>query len=163
MVTSLGGREHADKAAVANVWAAAVGPEVARHTYVRGVRRGELVVAVDSHTWSAQLQAMGEQLKDRLNEEIGKTAVHRIRFEVSSAVDEERSQRQGVADTARGYGGDRVVPEELSDEEMEHAESLVADIESGPLREAALRAIVAEKQWQKGAREQGAESAEKPR
>ena len=59
------------------------------------------------------------------------------------------------ADTARGYGGDRVAPEPLSAEEMVEAEGLVADIESGPLRDAALRAIVAEKQWQKGARNKG--------
>ncbi len=155
MVTSLGGKEHADKALVANVWAVAVGTEVARHTYVRGVRRGELMVAVDSPVWAAQLQAMGEQLKDRLNEEIGREAVRTIRFSVTREVESERAQREGEAETARGYGGDRVAPEPLSAEEMDEAESLVAGIESGPLRDAALRAIIAEKQWQKGARDKG--------
>jgi hypothetical protein len=157
MVKGLGGKDHADKAAVASAWTAATGEEVARHTHVRGLRRGELLVVVDSPVWATQLQAMGDQLKDRVNEEIGRTAVRSVRFNVSSEVQKERDREAAQGETARGYGGERVEPQPLSEVEMKHAESLVADIENEELREAALRALVAEKEWQKGAGEQAPE------
>jgi hypothetical protein len=157
LVTSLGGREHAEKAAVANAWAEAVGPEVARHTSVRGVRRGELLVSTDSSAWAGQLQAMSDQLRDRVNEEIGRESVRRIRFSASPMVAHEHEQREYEESAKRGYGGRKVEPRELSEQEMEQAEALVEDIESDALREAALRAIVAEKEWQKAAEEQGAD------
>ena len=151
LVGSLGGREHADTAAVASVWEHSVGQDVARHTFVRGVRRGELLVAVDSPVWATQLQAMSEELRGRINEEMGKELVRTTRFTVSRKVAEERAQADREERAARRYGGERVAPAPLDESEMGEARTLVADIDDPDIRAAALRAIVAEKEWEKGA------------
>jgi len=152
LVNSLGGKEHADMAAVAAVWERSVGADVAKHTYVKGLRRGELIVSVDSNTWATQLQAMSGELRDRVNEEIGKELVRSLRFPVSRAVAEEREQARREEGAARRYGGTRVEPAPLDEGEMEQARLLVGDVEDPDLRAAALRALVAEKEWEKGAR-----------
>ena len=152
LVNSLGGREHADKAAVIAAWDRSVGPDVAKHTYVKGVRRGELLVDVDSPVWAAQLQAMSEELRSRVNEEVGKELVRKTRFNVSRTVGRERERLAREDDTARGYGGEKVEPAPLDEEEMRQAELLVSNISDADLRAAALRALVAEKEWEKGAR-----------
>ena len=157
MVTSIGGREHTDKAKVAQVWGEAVGAEVAKHTRVKGVQRGRLLVAVDSSVWATQLQVMSERLKECINEEIGRELVRTIRFTVTQDVEQDRAEESKVEQARRGYGGKRVDPVSLTKEEMRAAEALVKDVKTDSLREAALRAIVAEKEWQKGQHQESPE------
>lgn len=156
-ITSLGGREHADKARVAQVWQTAVGEEVARHTYVKGVERGRLMVAVDSSVWATQLQVMSDRLKECINEEIGRELVRTIKFNVSQAVEKDRAEEARTEQARRGYGGQTVTPIELSKDEMRAARKLVEDIENPEIKDAALGAIVAEKEWEKGRHEEAAE------
>jgi hypothetical protein len=150
MVTSIGGREHADKAKVTQVWLGVVGEQVAKHTAVRGVDRGRLLVDVDSSVWATQLQIMSDQLREGVNAEIGRRLVRTIVFRVSQEVEKNQSMRDDEQAARRGYGGDKVQPRPLAEGERRAAEDLVADVQNQGLREAILAAIVAEKEWQKG-------------
>ena len=154
MVQSIGGKEHADKARFAGIWPDVVGEQVARHTVVRGVSKGKLLVDVDSSVWATQLQMMGDQLRDGVNEGLGRRLVSSISFRVSQAVEKEQLIRDDEEAARRGYGGDKVQPKALSRADREAAEQLVKDVRNDRLREAVLAAIVAEKEWQNGA-EQG--------
>jgi len=56
-------------------WDAVVGPTVARHAQPRRLRRGVLVVAVDSPQWMQELQFLKHDLRERLNASVGRPAV----------------------------------------------------------------------------------------
>jgi predicted nucleic acid-binding Zn ribbon protein len=56
-------------------WDAVVGPTLARHARPERLRRGVLVVAVDSPGWMQELQFLKRDLRDRLNARLGRTVV----------------------------------------------------------------------------------------
>jgi len=59
-------------------WEAVVGATLARHARPRELRRGVLVVAVDSPEWMQELQFLKHELGERLNARLGRTAVRRV-------------------------------------------------------------------------------------
>ena len=59
-------------------WDAVAGPTVARHARPGRMRRGVLVVQVDSAEWMQELQFLKRDLCDRLNERLGRRAVRDI-------------------------------------------------------------------------------------
>ena len=56
-------------------WDDVVGPTLARHARPERLRRGVLVVAVDSPEWMQELQFLKRDLRDRLNARLGRTVV----------------------------------------------------------------------------------------
>ena len=56
-------------------WETVVGPTLARHARPERLRRGLLVVAVDSAEWMQELQFHKRELRDRLNARLGRTAI----------------------------------------------------------------------------------------
>ena len=138
------------KARAAEVWDEVVGPDIAGHTVGMGVRSGELNVHVDSHAWAAQLTLMSEQLKDRVNTALGENSVRSIRFTVSSAVSEARTQETTEVQARRRYGGEVVEPVPLSDDEIREIAEAAGGIESDSVREAAIRARIRDRELKKG-------------
>lgn len=137
-------------AGIIEVWDDVVGPDIAGHTFVSGLKDGELVVLVDSPVWSTELNAMAEQLKDRLSQELGQKTVKSLRFNVSRRVAIERAERTVRREAERGYGGETVTPTPLSQSELEAIKRSVSGIENEALREAALRATVTDLERKKG-------------
>lgn len=142
------------RARASEVWDEVVGPEIARHTVSLAMRRGELLVHVDSHAWAAQLGLLAEDLSDRINSVLGETLVGSIRFTVSREVRDRRQQEREEDDARTGYGGERVEPSPLTEEEMDAVEASVAAIGSDSLRQAALEATKRDLEVKKG-RERG--------
>ena len=70
-------RELADHAVWAH-WDAVVGPTLARHARPERLRRGVLMVAVDSAEWMQELQFLKRDLRDRLNARLGRRAVRDV-------------------------------------------------------------------------------------
>lgn len=56
-------------------WDTIVGATLARHAQPVRMRRGVLVVSVDSSEWMHELQFLKHDLRDRLNEKLGRAAV----------------------------------------------------------------------------------------
>ena len=56
-------------------WDAVVGPTLARHARPERLRRGVLVVAVDSAEWMQELQFLKHELRERLNARLGRAVV----------------------------------------------------------------------------------------
>ena len=69
--------EIADHAVFAH-WGAVVGPAVAQHAKPRRIRRGVLLVEVDSVEWMHQLQFLKHEIRDRLNARLGRTGVREV-------------------------------------------------------------------------------------
>jgi len=59
-------------------WDAVVGPTLALHARPERLRRGVLVVAVDSPEWMQELQFLKIELRDRLNARLGRSAVRDV-------------------------------------------------------------------------------------
>lgn len=71
------GQQLADYALWAK-WESVVGPTIAAHAQPRRLRRGILLVAVDSPEWMLELQFLKHDLKERLNAAIGRAAVRDV-------------------------------------------------------------------------------------
>lgn len=137
-------------ARIVELWPLVVGPTIAAHTASPTLRSGELLVLTDSAIWATELSAMGESLRTRLNDELGKPAIRTIRFTVSRQVQQERGREAAEEDTRRFYEPDQTEPVALTSEELAEVESSVAGIQNAALREAARRATVKQREWSKG-------------
>ncbi len=67
---------------VALAWAKAVGPELAAKTRPVRLAKSTLTVATENNVWANQLGYMSDELRERLNAEIGEELVEHIRFVV---------------------------------------------------------------------------------
>ncbi len=138
------------QARAVSAWDEVAGEEISRHTAGLGMRKGELVVHVDSHAWATQLSLMSDDLRRRMNSVLGEELVNRIRFTVSRAVEDEREIARQVRDSSRRYGGERVESAALTPDELAEVEEQASPVKNGQLKEAAIRAQVAFLEWQKG-------------
>ena len=59
-------------------WNTVAGPTLARHAQPRRMRRGVLLVEVDSAEWMQELQFLKHDLRERLNERLGRRALRDI-------------------------------------------------------------------------------------
>jgi predicted nucleic acid-binding Zn ribbon protein len=59
-------------------WDVVVGPTLALHARPERLRRGVLVVAVDSPEWMQELQFLKHELCERLNARLGRPAVREL-------------------------------------------------------------------------------------
>ncbi len=72
-------------------WAAIVGATIARHARPRRLRRGVLLVEVDGAEWMHELQYLKADLRARLNERLGRSAVREIFLALAGATDDARA------------------------------------------------------------------------
>lgn len=134
---------------VAALWDQVAGEVVASHTADAHLRRGEYVVYVDSPAWANDLAAMSEMYREALNEAMGKEVVTSVRFEVNRGPFKKR------VSLAREKERENVVepdPVALTSEERAQLERSVAAIDDETLRNAVLRAAIADLERQKGIR-----------
>jgi predicted nucleic acid-binding Zn ribbon protein len=66
------------------VWEDAVGPVVARNAYPLWIRNGRLRVKVSEPIWLQELGMAERAIRDKLNEKLGRPAVEKIEFRLSS-------------------------------------------------------------------------------
>ncbi len=75
-----------------------------------------------------------------------------IRFTVSKRVAEKRAEERQENDTNEYYQTDATLTEPLSENERQQAAYVAAVIPDDDLREAALRVMIKDLEWKKGAR-----------
>lgn len=146
---------------VARAWEAIAGPTVLSHTAEPYLREGELVIAVDSSAWAAELSALAGMYLERMNEEMGEEAVRSVRFTVSRKVQVKKERETAEEQTDRFYAPEDVVPVPLSATELAQVQDSAAQIADPDLREAVIRATVADLELKKGRK--AASVREKPR
>ena len=99
--TRKAGKARLDAARVlAQAWTEIAGPDIAANTRPVQLKRGRLVVSTSSSAWAHALQDMGEGLKERLNERVGRTAVEKIVFR-HAGWEERRGKRNRAESTPR--------------------------------------------------------------
>lgn len=64
-------------------WETLVGPGIAAHATPKSLRRGSLLVEVDSNAWATQLRYMTTELVERCCAELGAGAVKQIEIRVA--------------------------------------------------------------------------------
>jgi hypothetical protein len=133
-----------------NAWDEVAGDSILAHTTGAHLREGEMVVYVDSPLWANELTALAERYRQALNEEIGKETVKAVRFTVSRKVEESRRRVAAEKEAEEFYSEDKVEPIALTLSEREQVELSVSSIEDQELKQAVLRATIADLQWKKG-------------
>lgn len=137
---------------IASLWVKVAGESVASHTAGVYLRSGELQVQVDSPVWATELSALSEKYREAINSEFGGDPVKSVRFTVSKeagaasilATLQDDASSQTATDDARRVS--------LSDQEVrqiQESASIIPDLE---LREAVIRATIADFEWKKGIR-----------
>ncbi len=138
------------QARIGILWQELAGPMVTAHTTGAHLRDGTLVIYVDGPAWATELTAMSETYRRRINEELGKNVVRTIRFTVSRKVAEEFRLKRTELELEEFYLQDVVDSVPLTKTERAQVEASTEIIPDGELREAALRATVADLEWKKG-------------
>lgn len=141
------------QARIHSTWNALAGERVASHTAGAHLREGELVVYVDSPVWAAELSALSEHYRTAMNSALGQETVKSVRFSVSRKVEEKRRVDLHEEQQETAAEKDKVPSVPLSAQERAQVEMSVASIPDEELREAVLRATVADLEWKKGQRE----------
>lgn len=141
-----------DQARVAMAWEKIAGPTVLSHTTGAHLRRGEMVIYVDSPLWATELSALSEKYREAVEEEIGKGRVRSVRFAVSRKVEMHRELMRTEEETSNHYLRDKVDSVPLTEVERAQVEASAAEIPDAELREAVIRATVADLEWKKGIR-----------
>jgi len=132
------------------LWQELAGPMVTGHTTGAHLRDGTLVIYVDGPAWATELTAMSETYRKRINEELGKNLVRTIRFTVSRKVAEEFRLKRTELEHEEFYLEDVVDSVPLTKTERAQIEASTESIPDAGLREAAVRATVADLEWKKG-------------
>lgn len=68
-----------DLGAVQAVWEGVAGPAIAAHAEPVAARNGVLEVACDESVWAAELELMGPDLVERLEQALGRRAITSLR------------------------------------------------------------------------------------
>ena len=72
-------------AAVQGVWAAVVGPTIAAAASPVGEHGGVLEVVCEEAVWAAELELMGPELTERINDALGRPAITGMRCRATAA------------------------------------------------------------------------------
>jgi len=65
-----------------NRWACVVGPTVSQNARPAVIKGGMLIVYVSNTPWMQQLQFLKDDIKDKLNSDLGKPVIEEIRFKI---------------------------------------------------------------------------------
>ncbi len=73
-----------DDGRIFKVWDVVVGSAIARNAQPSWIKKGRLRVRVSDPIWLQELEFVGETIKEKLNEKLGRRAVERIEFRLGS-------------------------------------------------------------------------------
>jgi predicted nucleic acid-binding Zn ribbon protein len=99
VIDRMGWTEQIEVASVAARWREVVGDEIANHCDIVAFDAGVLILRASSTAWAEQLLVVSGRIRQRLNEEIGRTVVSSIRIERPSTRSWVKGQR-----TVKGRG-----------------------------------------------------------
>lgn len=68
--------------AIWEVWASAVGPEIAANARPAAVKGGILLVNVSNSTWRHHLRFLEDEIINKLNAAVGEQRVQRLQFKI---------------------------------------------------------------------------------
>lgn len=134
----------------ANAWSKVAGETVLSHTTGAHLREGELFIYVDSPAWATELSALSEKYREAIEQEIGQGRVRAVRFSVSVRADKEKAFRRLEEQVEEFYRPDTTPAVPLTEQERAQVEASAAVIPDKELREAVVRATVADLEWKKG-------------
>ncbi len=66
------------------IWQEVVGQAIARHAHPAWIKEARLRVTVSDPIWIQELQFLGNDIKAKLNQKLGRTAVETIEFKLGT-------------------------------------------------------------------------------
>lgn len=144
-------------AKIQSIWEEVAPSEVLKHTdnvflfKDRHTQQRQLIIYVDSPLWAAELMAQKEQFKLRFEQVLDEGKIDTISFRPSSFAYQRKEFRKRVDKEEN----DKVISVPLTEMERQQIIAETSYVENERLRNAVIRARIANKQWQKGLAEQG--------
>lgn len=80
------------------IWDEAVGTNVANHARPSSIKKGLLVVKVTDSVWLQELEYQEEIIRKRLNENLRRWAVKKIKFRVGAPRNESEVKKRAIAE-----------------------------------------------------------------
>jgi len=78
----------ADDARIWKIWDEVVGPAIARNAQPFRIKNRQLKVRVSDPIWYQELKFMEENIREKLNDKLGRKAVNKIEFSVGPRLSE---------------------------------------------------------------------------
>ena len=92
------------------LWDGVVGKRIAQHARPSWIKKGVLLIKVTDSVWVQELEFKAETIKERLNKNLQREAIKRIRFRVGAPLDsrqmgKERPQKVHIQDISLAKQG----------------------------------------------------------
>ncbi|MDH3974587.1 MAG: DciA family protein [Deltaproteobacteria bacterium] len=116
-------------------WHSCVGDKIAAHAEPEAFTRGVLKVTVSDHGWLQQLQFLKEEIKNRLNERLGKNSVENIYFKIG-ALKAQKAEAPHIEAELKKIS--------LSEKERKRIEEATSNIGNGEIKKSIKRAMAKE-------------------
>jgi hypothetical protein len=144
---------------VSLAWETITSPYIYTHTTGVVLRGSKLTISVDIQTLITDLSAMSEFYREAINERMGGEAVSLVRFVLAK-----RGRETSPVPSSQKRSGqqdqDLIESVPLSDLDVAQLEDSVSAIKNPKLREALLKATIADLEWKKGI--ESSKRAQKP-
>lgn len=151
-------------ARIKKAWNKSVDDRIKKHVVaifvVPNTDESEVIIYVDSPIWAAELSMQEDLIKLKLNVDLQREQIEKIRFIVSKEQYVNKEKKRTTYDELReeeeSYRS--VEPARLDEEELLSIQEAAAHIEDDKMRMAAYAAAKANLEWQKGLENSGLES-----
>ena len=147
-------------ARIKKAWNKTVDDRISKHVValfvVPNTAESEVIVYVDSPIWAAELSMQEDLIKLKLNMDLQKEQIEKIKFIVSKEQYINKEKKRTTYDELREEEESykKVEPAHLDDDELLSIQEAVAHIEDDQMRMAAYAAAKANLEWQKGLEKQ---------
>ncbi|MHB8842175.1 MAG: DciA family protein [Candidatus Aquicultor sp.] len=131
-----------EESKVLSVWTQVVGPAISENAAPEKIKHGILYIKTKSPAWAQELKVLDAQIIKQINALLGSHTVHEMRFihgPLASRYDKEDTN-EGAPD----IGSIR-----LTQNDLEHIEELVGEIEPPEMKDRVLRLMVKNKKLEK--------------
>ncbi len=128
-------KKRIDDCKAMDLWDSVVGEKIAARTEPFALRDGVLKVFVADHGWLQELQFLKEEIKDRLNEALGKDSIGSLYFKLGPV-----KEKEGVEPSLT----EQLRKVTLTKKEKEEIAALVDKVENKEIKEAIKKVLTKE-------------------
>ena len=128
-------KKRMEECKVMDIWDAVVGDKIALRTSPSAIKGGVLKVTVSDHAWLQELQFLKEEIRERLNEALGKESIKNLYFKIGQ-VQEKEVEAPSVTEQLKKI--------KLTDKEKGVIAAVIHDIENNEVKEAIKKVLVKE-------------------
>ncbi|MBE9504532.1 MAG: DUF721 domain-containing protein [Proteobacteria bacterium] len=130
-------KKRIDDCKAMDLWDSVVGEKIASRTEPFALRDGVLKVYVSDHGWLQELQFLKEEIKDKLNEALGKDSIENLYFKLGTVKEKEKEAVEPSL-------SEQLKKVTLTKKEKEEISALVDKVENKEIKEAIKKVLTKE-------------------